>query len=165
MEQTLAEPELIAAELRRRQGIDPTASARADIERDLAAIAAERGKIAHNLATVSLTGKMAALIQARVDELEAQATRLERERAEVAGRHDAWARRARQLQNLAPWAARVTARVATRLGDAPYDKRRLALDALGIEARVWGPPHAALPDHDAFRPRRRRVGESEHVHE
>ena len=69
---------------------------------------------------------------------------LEVERAAVLARRAGWEEGQRRLADLQRWCHRVSA----RLGELTYEQKRLALEALGVEIRVWkAGPRAPLHDH------------------
>jgi site-specific DNA recombinase len=129
----LNNPEIIAAELDQLQKDDPTAADLELIDRALTDAARRQSNYVGNLA--DLPTNAAALVRARIADLESQQLRLQGERNAILERRAGWLVAQEQLADLEAW-CRV---VAQRLSAPTYSQKRMALEALAVEARVFRP--------------------------
>ena len=79
----------------------------------------------------------AAPLVAEIEALRRQQRSFEAERVAVLARRTGWEEGQRRLADLQRWCQRVS----TRLGELTYEQKRLALEALGVEVRVWKADH------------------------
>lgn len=138
----LAKPEVIAAELAKTgDQVDDTAADREAVERRLQQIARSQANLSRALAALDDEEAQKPLL-ADLKDLSDEKAKLEAQREELN------AKRARQLDKQ----ARIDAlfewcvRVRSKLNTATYERRRLALDALGVSVRV--PRGASIDDCD-----------------
>lgn len=136
VEQLLTQPELIAAELERMRGSDPSADDLAAVERSLTQAVRQQRNLIEQLANVS--GAAATLITDKINALEAQRDQLNAERESIFARSRSWAEAQERLTDLQAWCRTA----AANLGTMTYQERRTALDGLGVEATVWPTGHA-----------------------
>ena len=135
VEQILQQPDVIAQELQRQHREDPTANDLAALDRALKETRNKQRNLVANLALVQ--GSAAALVASQLDELGRQEQRLESERETVLHRADAWIQAEQRLSDLEQWCRQV----AGRLGQLSYENKRTALEALGVQVRVWRSDH------------------------
>ena len=135
VERILTNPELMAAELERTQSSDPTADDLAAVERQLTGVVREQRAYIENLGKV--TGAAATLIAEKVNALEAQREQLTVEREAILSRAQAWQDAQDRLGKFEAWCQTWT----TNLKTLTYQEKRLALDALGVEVRLWHASH------------------------
>ncbi|HEV2121149.1 MAG TPA: recombinase family protein, partial [Chloroflexota bacterium] len=131
----LRNPALVAAELERLQEADPDAADLEAVERRLTAVVREQRNYVENLGKV--TGPAAALIAEKINALEVQREQLTGDRDTVLARSEARQRAREQLGSIEAWCRNV----AANLGTLTYEEKRLALDALGVQAKVWHKSH------------------------
>jgi site-specific DNA recombinase len=131
----LKHPDLIAAELERMRGSDPTTADLAAVEQSLTSVARQQRNLIENLANV--TGAAAALIADKLNTLEAQRAQLQAEREQVLARAEAHRRAQERMGDVAAWCRTVAANLET----LTYAEKRLALDALGVRVRLWRKGH------------------------
>jgi site-specific DNA recombinase len=130
----LREPEIIAREVARHRtdgGLDRDLAA---IERQLPAIADKQGRTARAIAAVDDDDAAAPLL-AELKNLADRKKALEAERDHAIERIADRAAENARLQTLTDWCALV----GTNLDSLSYDEKRLALDALGVQVRVYRP--------------------------
>jgi site-specific DNA recombinase len=135
LEAILTQPALIAAELERMRSDDPTTADLAAVERSLTAITREQRNYVEHLGKV--TGASADLIAQKINALETQRTRLTAERESILARSRSWEQAQQRLADIQAWCRTV----ATNLSTISYAGQRLALDALGVQAKVWRKDH------------------------
>jgi site-specific DNA recombinase len=133
--QLLTDPAILAGEIARRRGQDPTAGDRQAIERALASIASQRANYVANLGLVS--GQAAALIVAKLADLERDEARLVAEREAVLGRQRAWRAAQARLDDLQRWCQQRGA----DLDRLTFAERRDVLVALNVRATVYPRGH------------------------
>jgi site-specific DNA recombinase len=126
----LTHPETVAAELTRLEDDDPTAADLAIVDRSLAEVTRQQRNLVDQLA--DLGGAAAALVREKLEALERRAVALAAERETILARREAWQAARARLQELQTWCANVAANLST----FDYRQKRLALDALGVQARV-----------------------------
>lgn len=131
----LTRPEIVERELARMQTDDPMASDLALVDRSLADARRQQRNLVDQLA--NLGGTVAALVSEKLAALEEQAARLQSEREAILTRQATWEAAQHRLADLQEWCRDVGA----RLGTLTYAEKRIALEALGVEARVWRAGH------------------------
>ena len=136
IESFLTRPDVIAGELERLQRDDPTQADLSYVERGISEAGRKIGNLTRTLAMFD-DQEAAAPIVAEIQALRAQQRVLEGERDAVLKRRAGWEEAQRRLSDLQHWCKRVS----TRLADLTYDQKRLALEALGVEIRVWKADH------------------------
>jgi site-specific DNA recombinase len=141
------QPDVISRELERLQQNDPTVAEAESIERAIAGVQRKAANLARSLALFDDPDATAPVV-AQLEAIRAQERTLIAERAQILGRRAAWAAGQQHIAGIQAWCRKVGARLDTMT----YDQRRTALDALGIQARVWRADHsprylitAALP--------------------
>ena len=128
-------PEIIADELRKRQTDDPTRGDLRAIDRTLAEIDRQQRNLIDQLANLGAT--IADLVREKMAALAAQRQQLLTERERILLRQQAWQEAQNRLDELETWCRKV----AANLGSFTYTQKRLALDALQVQVRVWGTDH------------------------
>jgi site-specific DNA recombinase len=131
----LTHPETIAAELERMQREDPGAADLEATERALTAVVREQRNLVENLGHAQ--GAAAVLIADKINALEAQREQYTAEREGLLSRRQRWQAALDRIEDLQHWCRRVAANLAA----LTYQEKRLALDALGVAARVWRTGH------------------------
>jgi hypothetical protein len=118
----------------------------AAVERQLTTVARQQRNLIENLANV--TGTAAALIAEKINALDAQRTQLEGERQGILQRRAAWEAAQARVGELEEWRATVAANRET-LG---YKGKRVALDVLNAQAKVYPSSHSPRYEIDASLP-------------
>ncbi len=137
VEDLLHRPEIIAQELARLQGNDPTAADLAAIERAAQEVERKRGNLVRRLALFDDEESAAPVVEA-INGLGLRARELAAERAAVQERRAAWEAAGQRLADIERWCRDV----AVRLGELTYDQKRLALDALGVAVKLYEDGHS-----------------------
>ncbi len=132
----LKRPETIAAEVARLREDDPTEADLATVDRALEGIGRKQANLTKRLALFD-DDESAAPLVAEIASLGGQRRQLEQERAKVLVRRSGWQEAQDRLAVLEEGCRRVGA----NLGNLTYEQRRLTLDALGVEARVYRSDH------------------------
>jgi site-specific DNA recombinase len=127
---------VISGELELLQSDDPTQADLDSIGRGIGEAGRKIGNLTRALAMFG-DPEAAAPIVAEIEALRAQQRSLEVERVAVLARRAGWEEGQRRLADLQRWCQRVS----TRLGELTYEQKRLALEALGVEVRVWKADH------------------------
>ena len=133
--QLLTRPDLIAAELERMRDNDPGAGDIEAVERSLTAVVRQQRNLIENLANVN--GGAGTVITNKINALEAQRDQLAAERETILARSRSWQETQRRLGDVQAWCHAV----AASLGELTYSEKRLALNALGVQAKVWRTDH------------------------
>ena len=136
VEAVLTRPEIIEQELQRLEGDDPTEAELAAVDRASADVSRRQANLSRSLSLFE-DQEAAAPVVAEMEVLRAQERSLEAERQTLLARRASWATGQQRLADLQAWCRQV----GTRLRDLTYQQRRMALDALGIEVRVWKADH------------------------
>lgn len=136
VEALLNRPEVIAEELARLQGDDPTTFDLAAIDRQMKEAERKRGNLSKRLALFD-DDESAAPVVAEINALGARIRELAKERTTVLGRRAAWEQATARLADLEGWCRDVAAKVGT----LDYAQRRLALDALGVSVKLYRRGH------------------------
>ncbi len=136
VEAVLTRPEVIALELQRLREDDPTAEDLTTVDRALADIKRKQGNLSRALTMFKDQDAARPVVQ-QMEALSGQQLKLEAEREAIRGRRAGWEAAMERLGDLQSWCETV----AARLGELTYEQRRTALDALGIQARVWKADH------------------------
>lgn len=131
-EHILTHPEVIAAELQRMMRDDPTQQDLETTERRLAEIDRQQRNLVDQLA--DLSGTVAGLVQQKLGSLESERQRLLGERQALLNRRQGWQQALERLDDIDVWCRSV----AGRLGTLSYQEKRLALEALGLQAVIYG---------------------------
>jgi hypothetical protein len=127
----LTQPDVIARELERLRGSDPTADDLAAVERSLAEIDRQERNLVDQLA--NLGGAVAALIADKLRAYEQQRERLAAERAEILGRRSAWLIAQERIVDVRAWCEKV----AKNIDRLTYAEKRDALVALDVRVKLW----------------------------
>jgi site-specific DNA recombinase len=127
----LGQPEVIRQQVAQLHHDDRAAA-------DLTAVERKQQKGAQAL--LLLDPDAAAPVVAELGVLAQQARQLQTEREALRARHEAWSAAQARLDDLALWCEQV----AVNLSQLDYTGRRLAIEALGLEVRVF-PPKLAPP--------------------
>jgi site-specific DNA recombinase len=145
VERFLTRPDIVATELERLQSDDPTQADLDAIERGISEASRKIGNLTRALAMFD-DPEAAAPLVAEVEALRSQQRSLEVECVAVLARRAGWEEGQRRLADLQRWCRHVS----TRLGELTYEQKRLALEALGVEIKVWKTDHEpALRDYGA----------------
>ena len=150
----LRDPNIIAREVERRRtdgGLEREVTA---IDKILAGIAEKQANTARAIVAVGDDVAAAPLI-VELKALAAQKTAAENERAELQQRITDRDAEAAKVKALAEWCATI----GGKLDSLSYDKKRLALEALGVQVKIYRPgavdrgwrPLPALGAHDGSR--------------
>jgi site-specific DNA recombinase len=131
----LADPDVLAEELERRRQHDPTELDLEAVDRTLAGLRAQQRNYVDNLGLVS--GQAAALIGAKLAELEREEARLAAERDAILRRQRAWQAAQLRLEDLQRWCYNTGA----DLDRLTFDERRDVLKALNVKATVYRKEH------------------------
>jgi site-specific DNA recombinase len=115
---------------------DPTAGDLASVDARLAEVARQLRNLVDQLANFGEA--VATLVTEKLCALENQRGRLLTDRASILERRQTWEAAQAKLGELEAWCRSV----ATNLTNLTYQERRLALDALGGQARVWRTDHS-----------------------
>jgi site-specific DNA recombinase len=137
VEALLHRPDIIATELSRLRGDDPTTYDLASLDRQQAATERKRSNLTKRLALFDDEADAAPVV-AEIAALGAQLRALEAERAAVLARRADWEQASARLSDLEGWCRRV----AANLGTLDYAERRLALDALGVSVKLYRRGHS-----------------------
>jgi len=132
----LTRPDVIAHELEQLRQNDPTESECAAVDHAMADVQRKSANLTRSLSMFD-DADAAAPVVAQLQALRAQERAFAAEREEILGRCAAWIAGQRRLADLQAWCSKIGARLDT----LTYDQRRTALDALGIQARVWKTDH------------------------
>ena len=135
-EAILKRPDIISAEVERLRRNDPTAADLAAVDRRLADVERKQRRY------VKLVGDtdepdVVAHYQAELGFLASQKRQLDEERTGLLRQREGWRLTQEGLDNIEAWCRSV----AANLSELDYDHKRLALEALGVEARVWAVNH------------------------
>lgn len=130
----LSDPDLIAQKIAEMQRSDPTAADLEAVDRRIAAASKRRDNF---LAAVGAAERpdVAALLGGQLAAVTDELSALEAERDGLVGRRRAWEAAQTALRDLQAGCARV----ARRLEHATYERKRDALDYLGVRVRVFRP--------------------------
>jgi hypothetical protein len=128
---TQVDPGIITAELYRLSEDDPTEADLAAVDRALDHMRRQRANLVGNLALVD--EDTAAVIREQLAAVSQQVRSLEAERQQILERQQARREAASRLGELEAWCRTV----AANLGSMTYERRRLALDALGVTVTIW----------------------------
>jgi hypothetical protein len=132
----LTRPDVIARELERLRQNDPTEAECAAVDRALSDVRRKSANLARSLALFD-DAEAAAPVVAQIESLRSQERAFNAEREEILGRRERWTAGQQRLANLQAWCSQIGARFDT----FTYDQRRTALNALGVQARVWKVGH------------------------
>ena len=135
VEQLLTRPDLIAAELERMRANDPSTADLEAVERQLTQVVRQQRNLIENLANVN--GAAGAVVTEKINALERQRDELSGARELVFARAQAWSTAQERLGAVQQWCSTVAANIRT----LTYAEKRIALDALGVEVRVWRADH------------------------
>ncbi len=136
VEAVLTRPEIVEAEVARLRRDDPVKADLAAVERRLAEVERQHTNLVRRVATIDDDG-IAASVLAEVAVLTTQQKALVAERDELKTQRAGWTASQQRLDDLESW-CRLQAR---NLDALSYEGRRLALEALGVVARVWSTDH------------------------
>ncbi len=132
----LTRPDVVRAEVARLRRQDPTRSDLEAVSRRTAEVTRRQRNLVARLADVD-DDDVAGLVQADLASLAAERRRLEQEQADLEVQRAGWRMAEANLDSIEAWCRQV----ASSLGDLGYEDKRLALTALGVEARVWATTH------------------------
>jgi site-specific DNA recombinase len=137
VEAVLKHPQVIEAELQRRQQDDHLEADVAGIDGRLEDIQKRQANLSRVVASIDDADAAIPLI-AELRNLAAQRRELEADRETIEERRRAMQEDDQRLINIAHWCDRV----AANLGELSYTDRRDVLAALGVSAKVWRKDHA-----------------------
>jgi hypothetical protein len=126
---------------------DPTEADLRAIDKTLADVVRRSTNLARQIA-VTDDPDVADLLTADLSSLTTRKRTLETERAAVASQRARWEAAACRIDEITAWCAMV----ADNVDRLSYAEKRLALDWLGVEARVWGADHTPRWDVSASIP-------------
>jgi site-specific DNA recombinase len=131
----LTHPEIIAAELERLRGNDPTSADVAAIDRRISQLRTEQRNAARTIG--QLHPSVVPIVRERIAEIATQLDSLTLERKQVLRQREVWEAAQRQLGEIQAWCAGV----AATLPELTMAEKRRVLDALGLHVRVWKVSH------------------------
>jgi site-specific DNA recombinase len=135
VEAVLSDPEMVAAGLQRMIDADPTQDDLAAVDCATRELREQQRQMIEDLAYVR--GPAAAAVGEKIAVLGMQLECLGADRAALEGRRRAWQEALERVGGLDVWCRTVAANV-----DAlTYDEKRLALDALGVQVRLYRSGH------------------------
>lgn len=137
MRSRLLDPDLIGAELDRLRREDPTRADLAVLDRRMGDVERRQRTLVRRLG-VEEDDDIAALIRAELAAVIAERKHLEAERVALEQQRASWEDAQHHLADLERWVQSV----AGKLDSADYATRRLALDALAVDVRLWPIDHA-----------------------
>ena len=132
----LLDPTVIAQQLARLRATDPTEADLRAIDKPLADVTRRQGNLTREIAATD-DSDIAGVLRAELGALAKRKRELEAERDVVESQR---ARREAAQDRLDDIAHRCGT-IATNVDGLSYADKRLAFDALGVEARVWGVDH------------------------
>jgi site-specific DNA recombinase len=138
----LSKPEIVAAELERLRGQDPTQADLAAVAKALAGVERQLQTLVEQLSNLPVGGAVADLVLQKLRQLEEQRTHLGAEHAALQQRRDRWRTSAVQVGNLTEWCRRF----AAQLDNVTYERKREAVFMLGVQVNSWPKDHADKPD-------------------
>lgn len=133
--EVVSRPEIIREELEKQRDEDPTADDLAALDRLMTELTRKQTNLVKRLADVD--DMVAGLVQKELGLITDQLRRLQSDRDNLEQQHHMWVETQDWASGLEDWCVRV----ADNLEQFDYDERRLALRALGLEARVWSTNH------------------------
>ncbi len=136
VEDVLTRPAIIAAEVARRLDQDPFAADLAALDRRLAVLSSQRTRLARGVALLE-DEEAAAPLLLELQGLAKESKVLSAERASLEALARANDDERDRLADLAAWCSRVAGNLPT----LTYDEKRMVLDALGVEVRVYRTDH------------------------
>jgi site-specific DNA recombinase len=136
VEAVLTRPEIIQVEVARLRRDDPVKADLDAVERRLAEVERQRSNLVRRVGTID-DDDIAATILAEIAALTTQQKALVAQQDELEAQRAGWAASQQQLNDLDAW-CRLQAH---NLDTLSYEGRRLALEALGVVARVWSTDH------------------------
>lgn len=137
MQHILSQPQIIRAEVAKLRQGDPTKANREAVQVRLAEIERQRSNLARRVATID-DDEIVGVLLAEMAALGTQHAALVAERSELVAERESWEFAQCRLDDLASWCQVV----AHNIDLLNYEGRRLALDALGIQVRVWSTSHS-----------------------
>ena len=123
---------MIERELDRMEQNDPTVAKAQAVERTVVSVQRKSENLARAPALLDDPEAAAPVVALRSQE---RALRAERDR--ILGRRASWAAGRERIASTKTWCRKVGA----RLDQMTYDQKRTALDALGVQVRVWKSRH------------------------
>jgi hypothetical protein len=132
VEAMLTEPDVVAVELERLIGNDPTEQEAATVRRQLAAVRQRHKTLRTNLAQTTMSAKTAQRTAEDLATLEADEDRLLAQLETIAAQRATWEAAQERLTDLQAWCQQV----ADQLSQLTYDQKRLAFDYLALDVRV-----------------------------
>lgn len=132
VEGVLTRPELVAQELQALRQDDPSAQDLAVVDRALADISRRQRNLVDRLADED-DADLVAVVREKLAALTEQKRQLQTERDSVLARHAGWERAQQHITDIQAWCTAL----AEELASLDYTARRTALEALGVEARLF----------------------------
>ena len=132
----LTDRQIIAREVAKRRGTDPTLTDRAVVERALADVVRQQANLARQIAMID-DESVAAPLMAELASLGERKRGLIAEQGSLAARYEAWQCDQRALDSLEAWCEKV----AHGLEHATYERKRQALAALGVRVKLYALGH------------------------
>ncbi len=132
----LTNPAVVAREVTRLRRDDPTIADLTAVERALGEVERQQASLARAIAMLEEDDAAAPLV-ARLAALANQRRQLRAERQSIHDRRQSWVAAEANLDSVERWCQRV----AANLSDLTYQQKRMALDALGFEVRLFRADH------------------------
>ncbi|CAN5821723.1 recombinase family protein [soil metagenome] len=132
----LKDPSLIARELERMYGTDPSEADLAAINRSISALDRQRNNIQRAIAMLDNPDAMGGLV-AQLSSITDQISSMQSERDAVITQHEHWHEARRRLGDIQAWCKRV----AAHLDRLTYTEKQTALEALGVAVTLYRANH------------------------
>ena len=132
----LTSPDVIEHEIERLRQDDPTGDDLESIDRMLTSLKTQEQRLVDSLVLFSDQHAASTVVQ-RIEQLQERQREMAEDREQILARRDAWEASQTQLDQLSEWCRTI----ASQLSDFDYDRKRLALDALGVQVEVFRHDH------------------------
>ncbi|CAN5521637.1 hypothetical protein BH23CHL2_BH23CHL2_07770 [soil metagenome] len=132
----LTDPQIVADELERMQQDDSTGRDLSVIDRGLQDLERRKGNLARRISEEE-RAEIVAPLMTELERLVKQENSLRIEREQAIAQQGIRERALSDLDSLSGWCETI----ASRIDDLSYDEKRMALTALGVEARVFSSKH------------------------
>lgn len=132
VESVLMRPDIIAAEVERLRTNDPTPGELESLDRMLRDLQGRQKNLIQHLALFS-DPDAAVPVAAQIETLRAQERQVQNDREAILARRRDWELAEQHLNDLERWCGTV----AEKLTRLTYEEKCVAMEALGVQARVW----------------------------
>ncbi len=136
VESVLTQPDVVKTEVARLRREDPTQINLDVVVRRLAEVERKQRNLVRRLSDID-DDDVANLIRADLHTLAVERRRLAHERDDLKLQQEGWHTAESNLDSIETWCRNV----AVNLRELSYDDKRIALNAMGLQARVWGTDH------------------------